>query len=86
MKEKTFGNSIYNRTTVYLEDRYEKPKHLFKIIGDKVEVLVEKFKEFRLLDVGGVSGELAYYPRKRFPKIRTHCLDLDKLLIERGKG
>jgi len=58
-----FETAQYKRTCVYLDDRHEKPKHLFKVSGDKIE---EHFKSRpktipALLDVGGAPGDFVYY-------------------------
>ncbi|GAB5494612.1 MAG: class I SAM-dependent methyltransferase [Phototrophicaceae bacterium] len=76
----------YKRTEVYLEDRYEKPKHMFKVIADKLDKTVAQFPEANILDVGGATGELAYFLKQQFPKTRLTCLDSDLELVERGQA
>jgi len=34
-----FSEAKYKRTDVYLENRYEKPKHMFVVIADKISHL-----------------------------------------------
>lgn len=79
------SESIYKRTSVYLKDIQQKPKHLFTVIGDKIKDAIGKTQNSTLLDVGGASGDLAHYMVQRFPEIKVWCLDADKELIAHAK-
>lgn len=78
--------NYYDRSHVYLlDDRYDKPKHIFTVLGDRINVLVGKEMAHSLLDVGGACGELAYYIKKRFPTIEITTLESDKKLYAYGR-
>lgn len=79
-----FNAATYARTEVYLEDRYEKPKHLFISIADRISALAQAKETARLLDVGAATGEFAYYLKKRFPAFDITCLEYDPVLVETG--
>ena len=70
---------------IYLtEDRYEKPKELFRFIGD----LIEKHgvaENASMLDAGCATGELIYYLRGRFPNItRFNGIDISQAMIDQA--
>ena len=78
--------SDYKRTEVYLEDRYEQPKHMFKVIADKLDKTIAQAPEANILDVGGATGELAYFLKKTFPNTSLTSLDSDLELVKRGQA
>lgn len=78
-----FEEAKYERTQVYLEDRYEKPKHLFTVLADRILALEKSHG--RLLDVGAATGEFGYYLKKRAPELKITCLEYDRTLLEHGK-
>ncbi len=70
---------------IYLnEDRYEKPKELFKFIAD---ILGDDEKmEGTLLDVGCATGELVYYLKnKRFGNLSYTGIDVSQKMIEQAQ-
>lgn len=70
---------------IYLnEDRYEKPKELFKFIADKLPDGNGPLKG-NLLDVGCATGELIYYLKKRFPEFRFTGVDVSEPMIAQAK-
>ena len=76
---------IYKKTHVYQAVDYDNPKHLFTVIGDKIEALVINSVPVNLLDIGGASGAFCYYINKRFIDFKTVCLEYDEKLCEVGK-
>lgn len=83
-KSRVFVDGKCDFKKVYLEDRYEKPKHVFIVVADKISSAMSGRKDFTLLDVGGATGELSYYLKKRFPDAGITCLEYDKKLCETG--
>ena len=70
---------------IYLEeDRYKKPKELFKYFGD----LIEKHgigENATLLDAGCATGELIYYLRARFQEISGFSgIDISDAMIQQA--
>ena len=59
-KNKTFADGTCDFKKVYTENRYENPKHVFIVIGDKIMSATGGGEGFTLIDVGGATGELAY--------------------------
>lgn len=86
MADNLFEQAKYERTEVYLEDRYEKPKYLFTVLGDKLQGLIAGKAGSSLLDVGSASGEFAYYVKSRFPQLDITCLEYDRVLHERAQA
>jgi len=86
MTNDSIKNSVYNRTHVYLENRFNRTKHMFVVLADKIEEIFIHDFNYSLLDVGGASGEFVYYLNKRFPKLSLSCIDYDNKLIEIGRN
>jgi len=85
MKASNEVKARYKRTKVYLEDRYEKPKHMFVVMADKIAPQIDGKSQTSLLDVGGATGEFVYYLHKRFPDLKVSCLEYDSKLVSRGR-
>lgn len=70
---------------IYLnEDRYDKPKELFKEIGR----LIKSYglpEDFHICDVGCATGEFLYYITTRFPKCIRAGLDISPNLVAAAK-
>jgi len=71
---------------IYLnEDRYEKPKELFKFIADILGG--DEKMEGTLLDVGCATGELVYYLKnKRFGGLSYTGIDISQKMIEQAEA
>jgi len=80
-----FGGKRLADEGIYLnEDRYEKPKELFKFIADILGD-DEKMKG-TLLDVGCATGELVYYLKnKRFGDLSYTGIDVSQKMIEQAQ-
>lgn len=58
-------------------DDYQKPKELFKFIGDILEKNLSGRESFSCLDVGCAKGEFLYYLKKRFPTVANQFCGVD---------
>lgn len=78
------ANRIADEPIYLEEDRYEKPKELFKYFGD----LIDQHgigENATLLDAGCATGELVYYLRTRFPGIdRFFGVDISAAMIQQA--
>ena len=78
----------YKRTEVYasVPESGQKPKHLFKVLGDRIEHLGLQEANKSLLDVGGAAGDFVRFLGTRFPNTSLTCLDADPELIDLGRS
>lgn len=72
------------RASIYFEEHYEQPKHIFRVVADKLAQLPRR-EGLRLLDAGGATGEFCYHAMKRVPGLSATCLDATEVLVERGR-
>lgn len=86
MKSSQRSNASYSRTDVYIDGAHENPKHMFVVLGNKIESGVSNVGEQALLDVGGAAGAFTHYMARRFPGIRFTCLDADESLIKKASS
>jgi len=84
--DRSFESEEYTHSDIYLEDRYDDPKHLFIVLADKMEPLLKDGSGRSFLDVGGATGEFAYYLQKRFTALELTCMDNDQELLEIGRS
>jgi len=69
---------------IYLkEDRYEKPKEIFKLLAEKMRPHISEGSS--LLDVGSATGELIFYIIKLFPGIKCTGIDVSDKMIAQAK-
>ncbi|MCF8317870.1 MAG: class I SAM-dependent methyltransferase [Haliscomenobacter sp.] len=81
----------YGRTAdekIYLEDRYEKPKEMIKQVTSLLvlDTAAYKSKDFRLLDIGGATGEFLYYVRKVNSEIQLDGIEYSDKLVDHSKS
>ncbi len=70
---------------IYLdEDRYQKPKEVFRLLGDMIESEARN-APCRVLDIGCATGELIYYLSTRFPTFEFVGIDVVETLIDRAR-
>ena len=84
----TDAQQHYKRTEVYTStpESGQKPKHLFKVLGDRIEHLGLLETSKSLLDVGGAAGDFVHFLSTRFTNTSLTCLDADPELIELGRS
>ncbi|MCM8761415.1 MAG: class I SAM-dependent methyltransferase, partial [Candidatus Omnitrophica bacterium] len=78
--------AYYKRTGCLLKADPSKPKHYFKVVGDKIQDFIKNRKGWSLLDVGGATGAFASYIRHRFGDIDITVLDCDEVLVREGRA
>ena len=66
------------------EDRYEKPKEVFRMLGDMIEAEA-RTSPCHLFDVGCATGELIHYLAGRFPDFDFTGADVVQTLIDRAR-
>jgi ubiquinone/menaquinone biosynthesis C-methylase UbiE len=81
----------YGRTAdekIYLEDRYDKPKEMIKQVTSLLELDTPAYisKNFKLLDIGGATGEFLYYIRKVNNLIQLDGIEYSDKLVEHAKS
>lgn len=74
---------VQRRETYLSEARYEKPKQVFRMLGDQLERAGLR-EGSSLLDVGCATGELVYYLRSRFSGVRFSGVDNQPELLARA--
>ena len=82
------NNENYKHTDHYIDNDYEKPKELFKFIGNIIDNNLKDEEPFSLLDVGCAKGEFIYYIKNRFSKNTPslHGIDYSKSLIDKASN
>lgn len=75
----------YQRTHVYDQVDYERPKYLFEVTADRIISSLGDNQAPRCIDVGGASGAFSHYLSKRLPDAQIHCLDYDQQLVDIGR-
>lgn len=88
MKQKNINekSTSLGRTKVYFENRYEKPKHYFKLQASQIQSYLKNKVKCSLLDVGSATGEYSHYLKKQFPDLDITNLEHDKKLVELGRA
>ncbi len=82
--ESKFDEAKYIHLPHAYENRYTEPKHYFVLVADKIDAKMDG-GGFSLLDVGGEAGEFCLYLSRRFENTELACLDIDPILVEKGK-
>src|SRR3990167_37337 len=85
-KDKKLNFERVHDKKIYLEeDRYDKPKEIFKILGNlalQSGVLKEGSK---VGDFGCASGEFLYYLSQRYPTAKYYGYDVVPDLVEKAR-
>lgn len=80
-------DAAYSRTDVYIDgSNKDKPKHMFVVLGNKIEHCIDGKNQMSLLDVGGAAGAFIDYLALRFSGLKLTCLDADNALINKAKS
>lgn len=81
------GITFQQRTDTYLaETRYEKPKQVFRLLGDCIAEAGLAASGARMLDVGCATGEMIYYLRQRFPAMHYTGIDNQSQLLAQARA
>ncbi|KRE14410.1 hypothetical protein ASE66_13600 [Bosea sp. Root483D1] len=72
---------IYNRDHVYLGPKAKDPKHMFVVLGDRLQDHTGG-AGFSLCDIGCASGAFIEYGLSRFPNITATGVDFSLSLVE----
>lgn len=75
----------HDMETYLSEDRYERPKEIFKVLAGLMELSGEHTESSLIYDIGCATGEFLYYLKKRFPRPRYLGLDVLPALIAKAK-
>lgn len=76
------GITFQQRTDTYLgESRYEKPKQVFRLLGELITQSGLASPGASLLDVGCATGEMIYYLQRCFPAMRFTGVDNQPQLL-----
>lgn len=83
LKEFSKNNRLADEGIYLNEDRYAKPKEVFK---ESVKFIQNKDNRYKtLIDIGCATGEFIYFLRNSIPNIKYSGSDISKKLIERAK-
>lgn len=74
------GERIADEGIYLSEDRYEKPKEIFKFARGLIES-ADLPEAFSLFDVGCATGEFAYHVKKHNPAITVGGLDVSEAMV-----
>ncbi len=78
------GERIADDAIYLQEDRYNKPKLVFQMIGDRIEA-EKRPPESVILDMGCATGEQLYYMMERFPQFRLAGVDVSEKMIAQAQ-
>ena len=70
--------------TYMSDDRYDRPKEMFKSLGRLVAARFERPAEVALMDAGCATGEFLYYLHHRFPAARLTGIDNSEVFIAKA--
>ena len=77
---------IRSHDSIYLkENRYDNYKESFLFLVKLLNKVINKERNYSLIDVGCANGELIYLLKKRFKNISFTGLDIRKDLIRKAK-
>ena len=72
--------------TLYLqENRYKKPKDIFKFLTKKIIKIHKNKKLFNVADIGCAAGEFLYHLRKNLQHVKLYGFDSQNLLLRKAK-
>ena len=73
--------------TLYLkENRYMKPKEIFKLLLKKINKIYKRQKIFHVADIGCAAGEFLYYLKNNLMDINFCGFDSQQLLLTKAKN
>ena len=73
--------------TLYLkENRYMKPKEIFKLLLKKINKIHKRQKIFHVADIGCAAGELLYYLKNNLMDVNFDGFDSQHLLLTKAKN
>ena len=73
--------------TLYLkENRYMKPKEIFKLLLKKINKIHKRQKIFHVADIGCAAGEFLYYLKNNLMDINFCGFDSQQLLLTKAKN
>lgn len=71
---------------IYLkENRYKKPKEIFKCLFDILKKKLNKNKKYSLIDIGCANGELLHNIEKNFKNLTLTGIDIHQNLLNKAK-
>jgi SAM-dependent methyltransferase len=86
MQDAFLTTNRFSDDAIYLaEDRYEKPKELFKLIGQLISDSYGAAKGLRFLDVGCATGEFVWYLQKLFPNAQFTGIDVSPQMVAQAQ-
>jgi len=72
--------------TLYLqENRYKKPKEIFKFLFKKIKKIHKNKKLLNVVDIGCAAGEFLYHLRKNLHHVELYGFDSQNLLLRKAK-
>jgi ubiquinone/menaquinone biosynthesis C-methylase UbiE len=72
--------------TLYLqENRYKKPKDIFKFLTKKIIKIHKNKKLLNVADMGCAAGEFLYHLRKNLQHVKLYGFDFHNLLLRKAK-
>ena len=73
--------------TLYLkENRYKKPKEIFKLLLKKISKMHKRKKIFHVADIGCATGEFLYYLKNNLRDVNFYGFDSQHLLLTKAKN
>lgn len=82
---KTKFERIHDKRIYFDEDRYDKPKEIFKVLAERALQSDVLRDGSRVVDIGCATGEFLYHLSGRFPKADYHGYDPVSKFIEQAK-
>ena len=77
---------VRTHDSIYIsENRYKKPKEMFKFIEKKAFDKKNNLKEEIICDFGCATGEFIYYLKKKHPRNTFYGIDIRKDLIKKAR-